>query len=182
MRWIPIIDGFSAAGFILLDEDTTTWSFETCTIEYSNVVNPSKEYPLLDPSQRKILWELAPGAEVRFTASLPEHYYAAMRAGETYTLLYPGGEGVLWDWGTIEEHVGRVITARQPSLVILGGARISFTAQMQEPQWPCRVAYEAEHGFEMANRAEQRWRQEEAQKSMRIMEGWEEPIGPDERV
>jgi hypothetical protein len=34
----------------------------------------------------------------------------------------------------------------------------------------------------MANRAEQQWREEEARKGMRIIEGSPAPLGPDERV
>jgi hypothetical protein len=126
-------------------------------------------------------------------ASLPAQYYQALHAGETYTVLYPGGEVQMWDWGTIEEHRGKEMKARHlmspsegdanlPRLMIPGGARVSFTVRAEEASWPGRLEYEARHGFEATNLAEQQWRQEEAQKSMRIIEGWPAPFGPEDLV
>lgn len=68
---------------------------------------------------------------------MPERYYRALDAGDTYTLLYPSCEISIWDWGTIEEHLGREIKARStslvtdaeldvPSLLIPGGAVAHF--------------------------------------------------------
>ena len=62
-----------------------------------------------DRDRNNFLWELPPGGGVRFAANLPGRYYPALKAGETYTLLCPGGEVTLWDWGTIEENSGREI-------------------------------------------------------------------------
>lgn len=100
----------------------------------------------------------------------------------------------MWDWGTIEERQGRVMEARhlvppsedekekRPSLMIPGGARISFTAQTEKTQWSDRAAHEAEHGFVTTNLAGLQWREEAARKSMAIREGSPEPLGPGERV
>lgn len=185
IRWSPTIDGFSSAGLILLREDNTaTGGFEPCAVDQSGLSEPSDQDAIVvdHHGRDKFLWELAPGGEVRFAACLPARYYAAMVPDETYTLLYTGGEVALWDFGTIQEHHGQLMKARSPSLRIPGGARISFTARTEKTQWPGRAAYEAENGFDMANLAEQRWRQQEARKGMRIQEGLAEPIGPDERV
>jgi hypothetical protein len=138
------------------------------------------------------LWELPPGGSVRLVAKLPESYYRALKAGETYTLLYPGGEVAIWEWGTIQENLGRELKARRlmseekkkllPSLVMPGGARISFTARAEEPRWPEREAYEAKNGFDAANVAEREWRLELGVKTMRLREGDPEPLGREDRV
>ncbi|KAK4170668.1 hypothetical protein QBC36DRAFT_296081, partial [Triangularia setosa] len=85
----------------------------------------------------------------------------ALQAGEMYTVLYPGVEVAMCDWGTKEEHLGKKMKAR-PALMIPSGARVSFTARAEETPWPGRSEYEAQHGFEVANLVEQQWRQDEA--------------------
>lgn len=183
VRWSPAIDGFSPAGFVLLHEETAAGGFKTHAVDQTGFLEPPEEDSIaVDYGRDNFLWELAPGAEVRFAANLPARYYAALRDGEAYTLLYPGGEVAMWDYGTIQEHLGRAMKARHPTIMIPGEACISFNAQMEKTQWPGRAPYEAEYGFDMANLAEQRWRQEEARKSMRIIEGWPAPIGSEERV
>jgi hypothetical protein len=177
---------------------TATGGFEELAIDHSEAVKPPEEDPTVGDGNNGFLWELAPGGEVRLTADLPARYYRALQAGKKYTLLYPGGEVVVWEWCSCsnEQHRGRVSESlhiaqdsddedgreRLPRLVVPGGARISFIAQTEETPWPERPAYEAERGLDMANRAEQQWREEEARKGMRIIEGSPAPHGPDERV
>lgn len=195
-RWSPSIDGFSASGIVLLRHADSSGSdgFEICDVDQPNPPELPNRGPIVVDGQNDHLCELAPGSEKRFVASLPAWYYQALHAGETYTMLYPGSEVPVWGWGTIEGHLGKEMKARHlsasssaddtnfPTLMIPGGARVSFTTRAEETAWPERPEYEARYGFEMANRAEQQWRQEEARKSMRIIEGWPAPFGPADRV
>ncbi|KAK4204626.1 hypothetical protein QBC40DRAFT_272628 [Triangularia verruculosa] len=183
-RWSPDINGFSPSGLILLrhaDSSDSDGGLETCDVNHPKPLKFLSEDSILVDGQNAHLCELAPGGEARFTASLPARYYQALRAGEMYTVLYPGSEVAMWDWGTIKEHLGKEMKARA-ALMIPGGARVSFTVRAEEAPWPGRSGYEAQHGFEMANLAEQQWRRDEARKGMRIIEGWPAPFGPEDRV
>lgn len=63
----------------------------------------------------------------------------------TYTLLYPGCEVLMWDWGTMNEHRhhGLEIKRRDPAaeegLVIPGGASVTFKAKEEDEPWPQRA-------------------------------------------
>jgi hypothetical protein len=185
-RWSPTIDGFSPSGVVLLHHGDSSNSDgpKICEVDYTKPLkSPNEDYILAD-AQNSHLYELAPGGEARCIASLPARYYQALHAGEMYTLLYPGGEVAMWDWGTVEEHLmsSSEENSSLSTLMIPGGARVSFTARAEETPWLGRADYEARNGFELANLAEQQWRQEEARKGMRIIEGWPAPFGPEDRV
>ena len=195
-RWSPAIDGFSPSGVVLLHHGDSSNSDgpKTCEVDYypKPLKSPNEDSILAD-AQNGHLFELAPGGEARCIASLPARYYQALRAGEMYTLLYPGGEVAMWDWGTVEEHPGKEMKVQHlmsssgessslSTVMIPGGARVSFTARAEETPWLGRADYEARNGFELANLAEQQWRQEEARKGTRIIEGWPAPFGPEDRV
>lgn len=114
----------------------------------------------------RFFWQLEPGAEAVCGAELPECYYRAMRAGETYTLLYPGHDILTWDWGTLKELTGREIKKRAPAAttegspnpVVPGGSAITFKAVEEDEPWPDRAARLAKIGFSMANWEEMQWR------------------------
>ncbi|KAK4122734.1 hypothetical protein N657DRAFT_672552 [Parathielavia appendiculata] len=72
------------------------------------------------------LHQLAPGNEVHYDGALPDRYYRALHAGQTYTLLYPGAE-------MKARHVLPPSEVRKlPALKIPGGARITFTVRAEE--------------------------------------------------
>lgn len=134
------------------------------------------------------LCQLEPGAEEVRGVQLPECYYKAMRAGETYTLLYPGHEILMWDWGTLKELTGREIKKRAPNTttadgssppnpVTPGGPAITFKAVEEDPPWPDRAARLAKIGFDSANWEESQWRW----KLMRKREGSPPPMREAER-
>ncbi|KAL2128444.1 hypothetical protein VTI74DRAFT_9182 [Chaetomium olivicolor] len=107
-------------------------------------------------------------------------------AGETYTLLHPGGEVGIWDWGIRLEHLDKELKARRqpendemrPALLMPGGAYISLVTCEEETPWLERAASLSAYGFYVANMMEKRWREQEALKTMRVIEGWPLPLGP----
>jgi hypothetical protein len=86
----------------------------------------------------RFFWQLEPGAEAVCGAELPECYYRAMRAGETYTLLYPGHEILTWDWGTLKELTGREIKKRAPAATTEGSPNPVVPGGRRSPSRPWR--------------------------------------------
>ena len=114
-RWSPAIGCFSPSGFLPLLHGHTTASangFEQVEIDHTGLLKLPENDSIIVNNWNHHLWEFAPGDSVRFVCGLPARYYKALQAGETYTLLYPGGEVAIWDWGTIQEHLGKEIQAR----------------------------------------------------------------------
>jgi hypothetical protein len=106
-RWSPAIGCFSSSGFLSLLHHTTASAdgFEPLEIDHTGLLKrPENDW-------NHYLWEFAPGNSVRFVCGLPARYYKVLQAGETYTPLYPGDEVAIWDWGTIQEHLGKEVQA-----------------------------------------------------------------------
>lgn len=125
------------------------------------------------------LHELAPGREVSHGANPPECFYNALQAGETYTLLFPGWEIPVWNWGTFEDHIGREIKhdPTLPALVIPGGASVTFAAKREDKPWPGRARCRAKQPFMYTNSEELCWRNEQGKKR-----GSPPPVGQPEHV
>ncbi|KAK4100663.1 hypothetical protein N658DRAFT_507666 [Parathielavia hyrcaniae] len=182
LRWSPTLDGFRLSGFLLLHHTAASADgFEPLDIDHSGLMKPRGGFHHRDWTQ--------PGPLGR--------HYRALRPRETYTLLYPGGEAAMWDWGTIRENTGKVMQARHllspsakdglpPALLIPGGACVSFTAKEEETPWPGRAEAEARNGFGFANMDEDIWRREEAFKAakriVRTIEERPASLGPEDRV
>ncbi|KAE8398268.1 hypothetical protein BDV37DRAFT_291155 [Aspergillus pseudonomiae] len=66
------------------------------------------------------LFELEPNGSSRYLLELGVQYRDALRPGERYELLWPGGESFLWDWGNIQGHLGVELRRREPCLFIPG--------------------------------------------------------------
>ena len=77
------------------------------------------------------LFELEPNGSSRYLLELGVQYRDALRPGERYELLWPGGESFLWDWGYIQGHLGVELRRREPCLFI-PGCHISFTVEEGE--------------------------------------------------
>ncbi|KAJ0160417.1 hypothetical protein CTA2_7999 [Colletotrichum tanaceti] len=195
VRWSPSLEAFGPSGLVLLrhatDDDDDDDGAELVAIDHDGSKKaPEEEGPVLANGQSDFYVTLAPGGVAHLTALLPERYYRALRAGDRYTLLYPGAEISAREWSTGgkgAEKPGRRATTKgeeghTPVLVVPGGGRVSLTAQAEEPPWPGREASEAKHGFEQANVEEWRWRREEARKDLRFLEGSIPPRQPEERV
>lgn len=85
---------------------------------------------------RQRLFELQPNGSYRYLESLDSSYERALKAGERYELLWPGGETLLWDWGNVEDHLDMELRRREPSLFIAGGPHVSFTVEEGERIFP----------------------------------------------
>ncbi|KAI0451453.1 hypothetical protein F5B21DRAFT_507231 [Xylaria acuta] len=182
IRWSPTIDAFSPSGFVLLRHVGKEGACEVISVDHHTglVPLPEKDAILVD-GHGQSLWELAPGGQVSFVANPPERYYRALRAGETYTLLYPGVEQTMWEWGSIQDNIGtemrrEVAPAPGHRLVIPGGVCVTFTAQSEAQPWPDRAKVEASGGFFTAIWQEQQWRLSQ------IKRRTPSPIGLPERV
>jgi hypothetical protein len=155
-EWSPHIHGFIESGFVLLHHATT--DLEALTVDHSGLVDISRDGPLLVNGWNQNLWELTPEASVEFQTSLPGRYQMLLKPGETYTLLWPGGEVPTWDFGTIREHIGQELQERTHPLVLPGRSHITFSTHTEYPSWPMRAEREARVGFDMANLDERQWR------------------------
>ncbi|KAK4117953.1 hypothetical protein N657DRAFT_490390 [Parathielavia appendiculata] len=138
-RFDPSVDAFSPpSGLILLRH---RWSSGGGGLE-AVPVNHGYCHSAGQQDSSQFLWELAaPGDEVSLTATLPERYFRALEdSWHTFTLLYPGTEFLLWDWGTAQERVGWVSKGTR-KLVVPGGARVNFAAghfseyRTADPPW-----------------------------------------------
>jgi hypothetical protein len=80
--------------------------------------------------------ELSPGGSVWGFAYMPAHIQQLLAPGRRYELIWPGAEISLWDWGTLKEHEGLELKPTWPSLVVLGGSRVSFNTLLPVPRPP----------------------------------------------
>ncbi|RKU46442.1 hypothetical protein DL546_006864 [Coniochaeta pulveracea] len=168
VRWSPNSSAFTSSGLVLLHHNAAG-DLDPVPIEYTGIRYLGQEVDdvVVVTGWGHFVQQLEPGAEVSYVANLPECYYKAMRAGETYTLLYPGEEILMWEWGTLTELTGREIKKRAPAAttddcpnpLISGGARITFKAVDEDEPWPDRAARLAKVGFDMANFEETQWRE-----------------------
>jgi hypothetical protein len=184
--WCPYSGALEYSGLVLLRHNGAG-GLDPVAVDHTGVSNATEDVNAFVVKGWEIfLWQLEPGAEVACGAGLPERFYKAMRAGETYTLLYPGHEILLWDWGTLKELAGREMKKRTPAAtttegspnpVIPGGPTITFKAVEEDEPWPDRAARLAKVGFNKANWEESQWRF--ALKRKR--EGSPPPMGDTER-
>ncbi|GAP90754.1 putative kinesin light [Rosellinia necatrix] len=182
LRWSPTIDAFSPSGLVLLRHLANEGGYEIISVDhYTGLVPLPEKDAIVVNGHNQSLWELALGGHVSFVANLPERYYRVLRADETYTLLYPGIEDTMWEWGRMKDNLGARIK-REVSftpgqrLVIPGGDRVTFTAESEAQPWPDRARVEASDGFSIANSQEQQWRLNQ------IKRGIPSPISVSERV
>ncbi|KAF5855658.1 hypothetical protein ETB97_008831 [Aspergillus alliaceus] len=125
--WSPHAPAVPAAQFILLRH--TSDGLERVEVSKWTLKSPD----MLSITRRgQDLFELQPNGNSRHLASLGLQYNCALRSGERYELLWPGGETFLWDWGNIQDHLGMELRRREPCLFIAGGPHISFTVEEGE--------------------------------------------------
>jgi hypothetical protein len=159
-EWCPYTRGFREPGFMLLHHTAT--NLEAITVDrHSSLLEVSRYKPIVVNGWNSNLWELVPGGSVTVHQSLPETYQKLLEPGETYTLLWPGGEVATWEYGTVREHIGKELKGRSHPIVLPGGPHITFSTHTEYPPWPMRQEREARGGFAMANLAEQQWRFEQ---------------------
>ncbi|KAF2746554.1 hypothetical protein M011DRAFT_87541 [Sporormia fimetaria CBS 119925] len=151
---------FGPSGFRLLHRTKTGLEEVTDVEELPKLESKKTTDKLTITGYNNGLWQLAPGASKEFLVNLPPEYQKATLVGETYELLWAGGKIGLWDWGTIQDHIGQELAPRgeDDQLILPAGAHVSFKVIVQEPPWPGRDAYEAQYGYHLANVAEDHWR------------------------
>jgi hypothetical protein len=73
------------------------------------------------------LWELGPKGSFTMMFSLPEKSQKILDTNETYTLLWPGANIALWEYGTVREHMGQELHDKDQHLLLPGGPHITFS-------------------------------------------------------
>ncbi|KAB8265586.1 hypothetical protein BDV32DRAFT_144110 [Aspergillus pseudonomiae] len=121
--WSPYAPAVPAAQFILFRHTSDG-------LERDEVGKGLREAPDVLSIARlgQGLFELQPNGSSRYLLELGLQYRDALRAGERYELLWPGGESFLWDWGNIQGHLGIELRRREPCIFIQG-CHISFTVE-----------------------------------------------------
>jgi len=165
---------------------------EKVEIDHSGLVLlPGEKGPLVVGAGNYFLWQLAPGKETTFVATLPERFQKVLVTGERYHLVWPGNEIDQWEWGTISEHADQELTSRSADgkstklkLNLHGGPSISFKVEEESEPWPVRAMREKKIGFAAANLEEEKWRQrrEKKRKEQEDRPSSPKPIEPSERV
>lgn len=118
-----------------------------------------------------------PGQQSAPVAHLMANYQTKLVPGETYHLVWPGGEIELWEWGTRHELRSKSLKLRRrrdrgvdtPALMLPPAAGITFTAYEAKEPFPDREQYIEMSGphasYDTANEIEQDWR--DAQERLR---------------
>lgn len=191
LHWSSNIHGFASTGFVLLHEKADG-DIEKVEIDHSGLVLlPGEKGPLVVGAGNYFLWQLAPGKETTFVATLPERFQKVLVTGERYHLVWPGNEIDQWEWGTISEHADQELTSRSADgkstklkLNLHGGPSISFKVEEESEPWPVRAKREKKIGFAAANLEEEKWRQrrEKTRKEQEDRPSSPKPIEPSERV
>jgi hypothetical protein len=138
-QWSATTNGFSRACFVLLHRDADN-SLEKIDISKPSLFTPDfgeESSVTLDGYNHHMmkLWEMKPGDIVNFQVSLSENYQKLLVPGEQYHLIWPGAEIDRWDWGTVEGHIWKELTAQSagdrklPKLIIPACDGIVFTAK-----------------------------------------------------
>ncbi|KAF2126195.1 hypothetical protein P153DRAFT_433982 [Dothidotthia symphoricarpi CBS 119687] len=160
-EWNQYDQGLRKSALVLLRH--TANNLEAIAIDHSGLGDLSRHEPLVVNSHSHDLWELAPRGTVTSKVTLPERYQKLLKSGETYTLLWPGGDIGTWDYGTVREHIGQELKDNAHALVLAGGPHVTFTAHVESQPWPMRLTREARVGLDRANLEEQRWRRSQNQ-------------------
>lgn len=170
-----------SSGLVLLHHNAAG-GLDPVPVDHAGVVDATDPVDsLVVQGWERFLWELKPGSQGDTYHPLPERFHEAMRAGETYTLLYPGHEILIWEWGTKKELLGREMKKHVPAVatregspnpVIPGGPTLTFKAVEEDKPRPNEATRLEKVGFDKAN-----WKEA----SRRKREGSPPPMGEEER-
>ncbi|KAH5442398.1 hypothetical protein HBI23_132070 [Parastagonospora nodorum] len=159
-EWSTVTHGFKTPGLVLLRH--TVVGLEPIAVDHSERLDLSRQGPILVNGWNENLWELDHKGSFTIMSSLPERYQKLLDSNETYTLLWPGANIALWEYGTVREHMGQELDDKDQPLLLPGGPHITFSTHTENEPWPDRAATEARIGFDRANFAEETWRYEQA--------------------
>jgi hypothetical protein len=136
-------------GLVLLRH--TAVGFESIAVDHTERLKLHRNGPILVNGWNESLWELAPKESFTVMTSLPGNYQELLVTNETYTLLWPGANIALWEYGTVREHISRELHDRNQPLLLPGGAHITFSTYTEDEPWADRAATEVRIGFDRAN-------------------------------
>ncbi|KAF2844698.1 hypothetical protein T440DRAFT_435985, partial [Plenodomus tracheiphilus IPT5] len=159
-EWSTAAHGLRMPGLVLLHH--TAVGFESIAVDHPERLDLHRHGPILVNGWNENLWELGPKGSFTLMTSLPERYQKILATNETYTLLWPGANIALWEYGTVREHMGRELYDKDQPLLLTGGAHITFSTYTENEPWPDRAATEVRIGFDRANFAEETWRRQQA--------------------
>lgn len=159
-EWCTATQGFEIPGLVLLRH--TAVGLESIAVDHSEQLDTSRHGPVLINGWNQTLWELDTNGSFTLMSSLPGRYQELLKTDETYTLLWPGANLTLWEYGTMREHMGQELDDKDQPLLLPGGPHITFSTHTENKPWPDRAATEARIGFDRANFAEETWRREQA--------------------
>lgn len=90
---------------------------------------------------------------------LPASYQTLLKACETYTLLWPGGEMALWEKGGVRDHIGRKLRGRSDPVILPGEHHLELTTHRIIPMICPRMTR-----GDRANVQKQKWRLERGER------------------
>lgn len=70
--------------------------------------------------------ELVPCSSVSWKAPLPAVHFEDSGREVTYSILWPGGEIPIWDWGKLAEHSERTLVPKSTPVVLPGPSYLTF--------------------------------------------------------
>lgn len=160
--WSPDSATLGSSGLVLLHHNAAG-GLDPVPVDHTGVLDldaTDHVDSLVVQGWERFLSELKPGGQVDTYHPLPWRFQEAMRAGETYTLLYPGHEILMWEWGTTKELIGREMKKHAPAVatregspnpVIPGGPTLTFKAVEEDKPRPNRATRLERVGLDKAN-------------------------------
>lgn len=123
IHWNPVEDGCGQSGMKLLLHGEECLQLKELDPEKlpTKLLIP-REVPTSDPYFK----ELVPGSSVSWKAPLPAVHFDDSGLGVTYSILWPGGQIPIWDWGTLVEHSGRTLVPKSTPVVLPGPSYLTF--------------------------------------------------------
>lgn len=138
------------------------------------------------------VWEMMAGGSYSPICNLTANYQTRLVPGETYHLLWPGGEIKMWEWGSMNELMNTKLKSRAereeplPLLVLPPAAGIKFEVMEAEDPFPDRQKYIRSDGphvsYDTANRMEKEWRREQERLRNSLARTSPEPLAANKRV
>ncbi|KAJ5308779.1 hypothetical protein N7508_004158 [Penicillium antarcticum] len=113
IHWDPIEDGFNSGDILLLRHEAGQLrpvpSNQPCTksIHPRQVSVSNKCFKQLDPGDR-VDW---------FKPTIPSTSFGFAN-GQSWEIVWKGGQIPLWDWGTLAEHDGSQIVPKSPAIIL----------------------------------------------------------------
>lgn len=123
-NWSARNDGCGPLGYLLFCH--TVNGLRKINIDMDNNVYEPPQTPfIVGKYPFHETWEVAPEGNVIFMSVLSKRYRKELQLGAKYELVWPGGEIVIWDWGTMKQHTGQELGCKSPK-ICLPAARVTI--------------------------------------------------------